>query len=96
MDSTAEFEIIHTSSCPSESSDVDRESNKNRNAPRKPGRKKSQSSSASNKYENVMLDPNVGYVIRKSASMNSNIPYIDSTLDKKDKEEDEDNDDVFT
>lgn len=52
--------------------------------------------SAKNKYGNVALNPNVGYVIRKSASMNPNVPYIDNTLDKNDTEEDEDNDGVFS
>lgn len=44
----------------------------------------------------MALNPNVGYVIRKSASMNPNVPYIDNTLDKNDMEEDEDNDGVFS
>ena len=96
MDSTAEFEMINTSASPSVSSDVEKELNKNKNAPRKPGRRK-RSSSTTNKYENVMLDPTAGFIVRKSVSMNSDIPYIDNTLDKTLKEEEEDdNDDVFT
>lgn len=93
IDSTAEFEMINTSASPSISSDNEKE--KYKSPPKKPGRKKTRTSSSNNKYENVMLDPHAGYVVRKSVSMNSDIPYIDNTLDKTLKEEDE-NDDVFT
>ena len=89
MDSTAEFEMVNTSV----SSDVEKEPNINRHTPRKPGRRK-RSSSTTNKYENVMLDPTAGFIVRKSVSMSSDIPYIDNTIDKTLKEEDDD-DDVF-
>ena len=96
MDSTADFEMVNTSASPSVSSDFEKD-NKNKSAPKKPGRRKSRSSSSNAKYENVMLDPNAGFVIRKSVSMKSDIPYIDNTVDKELKEEEEeDNDDVFT
>lgn len=90
MDSTAEFEMVNTSV----SSDVEKEPNIYKNTPRKPGRRK-RSSSATNKYENVMLDPTAGFIVRKSVSMSSDIPYIDHTIDKTLKEEDDD-DEVFT
>lgn len=95
IDSTAEFEMINTSASPSVSSDTEKD-NRNKNPPRKPGRNKSRSSSFNNKYENVMLDPHAGFVVRKSVSMNSNIPYIDNSLDRPIKEEEEEDDDVFT
>ena len=91
IDSTAEFEMVNTSV----SSDVEKEPNINRQTPRKPGRRK-RSSSATNKYENVMLDPTAGFIVRKSVSMSSDIPYIDNTIDKTLKEVDVEDDDVFT
>ena len=94
MDSTAEFEMVNTSASHSVSSDTERD-NKFKNTPKKPGRKKSRASSSNAKYENVMLDPTEGFVLRKSVSMKSDIPYIDSTLERV-LSEDEEDDDVFT
>ena len=89
IDSTAEFEMVNSSV----SSDVEKEPNIKRQTPRKPGRRK-RSSSATNKYENVMLDLTAGFTVRKSDS--SVKPYIDNTIDKSLKEVYVEDDEVFT
>ena len=89
FDSTAECEMVNTSV----SSDVEKEPTINRQTPRKPGRRK-RSSSATKKYENVILDLIAGFSVRTSDS--SVIPYIDNTVDKTLKEVDVEDDEVFT
>lgn len=76
----------------SSEADVDKNSEM---VPKKPERKKTRTSSNNVKYENVTLDSNAGFVVRKSISMGSNIPYMDNTLESRISEKDEDLDDVF-
>ncbi|XP_045209326.1 uncharacterized protein LOC123561165 [Mercenaria mercenaria] len=96
IDSTAEFEIVNTMSVSSEDGgDKNRKNSKSEMVPKKPERKRTRTSSNNVKYENVTLDTNAGFVVRKSVSMSSGIPYIDNTLESRISEKDEDLDDVF-
>lgn len=96
IDSTAEFEIVNTMSVSSEDGDCrNRPGSNSIVVPKKPERKKTRTSSSNAKYENVTLDANAGFVVRKSVSMSSGIPYIDTTLESRISEKDEDLDDVF-
>jgi hypothetical protein len=72
-----------------------RKNSKSELTPKKPERKRTRTASNNVKYENVTLDSNAGFVVRKSVSMSSGIPYMDSTLESRLSEKDEDLDDVF-
>ncbi|KAK3592236.1 hypothetical protein CHS0354_004692 [Potamilus streckersoni] len=88
IDSTNEFEVYTNVQHPSRSSE-NSDSSPRTSVPKKPDRKRINSKSVgNNQYENVHLVRSDGSAVRKSASMDSNIPYIDRTLEK-------DLDDVF-
>lgn len=88
IDSTNEFEVYTNVQRPSRSSE-NSDSSPRTSAPKKPDRKRINSKSVgNNQYENVHLVRSSESAVRKSASMDSNIPYIDRTLEK-------DLDDVF-
>ncbi|KAL3837513.1 hypothetical protein ACJMK2_022865 [Sinanodonta woodiana] len=89
IDSTNEFEVYTNVQHTSRSSETS-DSSPRTNAPKKPDRKRINSKSTGNsQYENVHLVRSSDSAVRKSASMDSNIPYIDRTLEK-------DLDDVFS
>jgi hypothetical protein len=96
IDSTAEFEIVNTMSVSSHDSEHlprGSTSSKSETPPKKPERRRTKTSLTQVKYENVAVDEKAGFVI--SESMNSSIPYIDTTLESRISEQDEDSDEVF-
>ncbi|KAL4229459.1 hypothetical protein ACF0H5_012497 [Mactra antiquata] len=99
IDSTAEFEIVNMSVSSDDgygrSARGGSTSSKAELAPKKPERRRPRTSSSNVRYENVSLDPQTGGVVRKSVSMASGIPYIDSTLESRLSEKEDELDDVF-
>jgi len=90
LDSTNEFEIVTMMSSGSRQASV---SSKTGSTPKKPQRKKTLTSLSNPQYENVTIEPNAGFVIR-TGSANSDIPYMDTTLESR-LSRDEELDDVF-
>ncbi|XP_052803162.1 uncharacterized protein LOC128233502 [Mya arenaria] len=98
IDSTAEFEISNIHGGTSVSSSVDNRptsgGSKSGQLPKKPLRKKTRTSSSAVRYENVAVDPKCGIVV-KSTSLESDIPYMDRTLESRLSFDGELHDEVF-
>ncbi|XP_052253622.1 uncharacterized protein LOC127859985 isoform X2 [Dreissena polymorpha] len=98
IDSTAEFEFDTSRYSPEGSPCVNAQNaadvSKSNRAPKKPNRRKTRTSSSNAKYENVTLDPVTGKMLHKSDTMNSDIPYMDSTMESR-LSHDDTLDDVF-
>lgn len=96
VDSTGEFEMVNPGTSVSSDDGVGRPPGSGqKTTPKKPNRRRSKTPSANAQYENVTLNPDAGFIVRKSPSMNSGIQYIDATLGSHISERDEDLDEVF-